>query len=180
MTADGPPAPLAERIADADESALEEGYRRYGPMVRAYLRRFVGDDEADDLLQVVFLEVWRSRGRIDPDRPFEGWLFGIARKRAIDRLRRSRHVVVPVESVRELVGTDGDAFVERMAWCAEVRGALASLPPEQHQAIELSYYEDMTQAEIATMLNVPLGTVKARLARGMRRLAATIAPGGQP
>ena len=102
----------------ATSTPLEECYRLYGPMVRGYLRHFVAGEEVDDLLQIVFLEVWRSRDRVDADRPFEAWLFGIARKRAIDQLRRRHHEVVSVDAIRELSGEDGDEFVERLAWAA--------------------------------------------------------------
>ena len=165
---------VAQRIADGDERALTEAYHLYGPMVRGYLRRFVDRDEVDDVLQVVFLELWRSRERIDSSRPFEAWLFGIARKRAIDQLRRRRHGVIPVDTIRELMGEDGDRFVERIAWAAEIKAALEGLPDEQQEAIELSYFGDLTQQEIAGRLDVPLGTVKARMARGMQRLARRI------
>ncbi len=165
---------MAQRIVHDDERALEDSYRLYGPMVRSYLRRFVDADEVDDVLQVVFLELWRSRDRIDPTRPLEGWLFGIARKRAIDLLRRRRPGVIPMEAVRDLVGDDGDRFVDRVAWAAEVRAGLGRLPVEQQEAIELSYFADLTQQEIAAQLGIPLGTVKARMARGMRRLAASV------
>jgi RNA polymerase sigma factor (sigma-70 family) len=165
---------LAQRIVEADERALEESYAVHGPMVRSYLRRFVGADEADDLLQVVFLELWRSRDRIDPSRPLEAWLFGIARKRAIDQLRRHRHGIIPMESVRDLVGEDGNHFVDRVSWAAEVRSALERLPVEQQEAIHLSYFSDLSQPEIAAHLGIPIGTVKARMARGMRRLATIV------
>ncbi len=168
---------LVQRVVDGDDRALEEAYRHYGPLVRNYLRRYVGRDEADDVLQIVFLEVWRSRERIDPSRPFEAWLFGIARKRAIDQLRSRHHEVVPVDAMRELMGEDGDQFVERMAWAAEIRVALDRLPPEQQQAIELSYFGERSQQEIAVELGVPLGTVKARMARGMHRLTANVMKG---
>jgi RNA polymerase sigma-70 factor (ECF subfamily) len=168
---------LAQRIVDGDDRAFEETYQLYGAMVRNYLRRYVGRDEADDVLQIVFLEVWRTRHRIDPCRPLEAWLFGIARKRAIDQLRSKRHEVVPVDAMRELMGEDGDQFVERMAWAAEVRVALDRLPTDQQQAIELSYFGDRSQQQIATELGVPLGTVKARMARGMHRLTATMLRG---
>ena len=174
---DSPPMSTVERIQRDDERALEESYRLYGPMVRNYLRRFVTDDETEDLLQVVFLEVWRSRDRIDPTRPFEAWLFGIARKRAIDRLRRRRHDIVSVETVRELVGEDGDRFVDQVAWAAELRVALQRLSVDQREAIEMSYFGEYSQQEIADRLGVPIGTVKARMARGLRRLAATVTGG---
>jgi RNA polymerase sigma-70 factor (ECF subfamily) len=171
---------IGGRIAQADQGALEEAYRTYGPSVRAYLRRFVHPAEVDDVLQIVFLEVWRSRSRIDPARPFEAWLFGIARKRAIDTLRRSSHNVVPVESARELVGPDGEDFAERVAWSAELHAGLARLPSEQKEALELSYFAGLTQSEIADRTGVPIGTVKARMARGMHRLTAMMARQGAP
>ena len=170
---------LPARIVDGQKQALEECYRLYGSMVRAYLRRFVGAEEADDLLQVVFLEVWRSRERIDPSRPLEAWLFGIARKRAIDHLRRRRHDVVFADSVRELVGEDGEAFAEKLAWSAEIQVALARLSSEQREAISLSYFGGLSQREISTHLGIPLGTVKARMARGMRQLSVAIIGGEQ-
>jgi RNA polymerase sigma-70 factor (ECF subfamily) len=149
-------------------------------MVRSYLRHFVGAGEADDLLQVVFLELWRSRERIDPSRPFEAWLLGIARKRAIDQLRRRRHDAVSLEAIHELVGDDGDRLAERVAWAAEVRAGLERLPFEQQEAIEMSYFGQLSQQEIARELGIPLGTVKARMARGMRRLASIVDGGERP
>ncbi len=169
---------LGGRISRADHGALEESYRIYGPDVRAYLRRFLPAGEVDDVLQLVFLEVWRSRSRIDPSRPFEGWLFGIARKRAIDQLRRRSHDIVPVETVRELVGPDGEDFAERATWSAELQVALSALSAEQREAIELAYYGGLTQAEIADRLGVPIGTVKARMSRGMRKLSDALVTEG--
>jgi RNA polymerase sigma-70 factor (ECF subfamily) len=168
---------LAARLVAGDERALEESYRLYGSIVRRYLRRFVGPEEADDLLQVVYLEVWRAREKIDPSRRLEAWLFGIARKRAIDHLRRRRHDVVAVDSVRELIGDDGNAFAERLAWTAEIQVLLASLSSDQREAISLSYFAGLSQREIAKYLEVPLGTVKARMARGMRQLSVALIGG---
>jgi RNA polymerase sigma-70 factor (ECF subfamily) len=168
---------ISERLVDGDERALEDGYRLYGSMVLRYLQRFVGTDDAEDLLQVVFLEVWRSRAKIDPSLPIEGWLFGIARKRSIDHLRRRRHDVVSVETVRDLVGEDGAEFADKMAWSAEVQSALAGLSSDQREAITLSYFGGLSQREIAEHLGVPMGTVKARMARGMRALTAVILGG---
>lgn len=171
------PAELATRLAAGDERALEEGYQVFGPMVRRYLLRFVGPDDVDDVLQVTYLEVWRTRDRIDPTRPLEAWLFGIARKRAIDHLRRRRHDVVSVDALRELVGEDGEEFADRLAWSAEIQAAMARLSPDQREAIVLSYFGGLSQVEIAEHLGVPLGTVKARMARGMRALSSSILEG---
>ena len=164
---------LARRLARGDESALEECYRSLGSLVRTYLKRFV-DGEADDVLQVVFFELWRSRERLDPSRNLEGFVFAIARRRAIDTLRRHRPQLVNIDAFHWLMGEDGDAFVEQFVLAAQVKRALSQLPEEQRQSIVLAYFEGKTQQEIADALCVPMGTIKARMARGMRRLAVTM------
>ena len=121
-------ASIGERLRDGDESALEESYRRLGPLVRAYVQRFVPRDDAEDIVQITFLELWRARKRYDPSRSLEGFVFGIARDRSIDHLRRRRHDVVDVDHLRNLIGDDGRELVERLVWAAEVRGALGELP----------------------------------------------------
>ena len=101
-------------------------------------------------------------------------MLGIARKRAIDHLRKRRDVVVPIESMREITGEDGREIEERMVWADEVRGALDLLPDMQREVIELAYFEQYTQREIASALDIPLGTVKTRTARGLQRLAGLV------
>ena len=167
---DPSPEPVGARLVAGDERALEECYQRYGPAVRGYLRRFVPPPDIEDVLQDTFLDVWRCRSQLDPGRRFEPWLFAIARRRAIDSLRRRRGVV-DVAVVRDLMGEDGDQLAEQLAWAAEVRAALDQMPAEQREAIELAYFGQLTQREIAEQLGIPLGTVKARVSRGLRRLA---------
>ena len=162
---------IGVRLARRDESALEDAYADYGPSVLAYLRRYVGADEAEDVLQRTFLDVWRHAGRYDPQERFTGWLFTIAHRRAVDALRAQRHAVVDMETVRELVGEDGRESLERFADAADVRHALAALPDHERETLHLAYFEELTQAEIAHRLGVPLGTVKARSSRGLQRLA---------
>jgi RNA polymerase sigma factor (sigma-70 family) len=161
---------LGQRLADGDESALEECYARYGPTVLAYLRRHVGPDEAEDVLQHTFLDVWRHSERYDPRQSLGGWVFTIARRRAIDALRRRRPAVVQVDTLRDLVGEDGREVAERFAWAADVRAAMSRLPDAQRETLELAYFADHTQRDIARLLQVPIGTVKARMARGTRAL----------
>jgi RNA polymerase sigma-70 factor (ECF subfamily) len=98
-------------------------------------------------------------------------VLGIARKRAIDQLRRRHAKVVPIEELRDIAGDDGRELAERYARASEVRGALERLPREQREVLALAYFGDLTQSEIAERLGVPLGTVKARTFRGLRRLA---------
>ena len=162
---------LGARLAEHDESALEDAYATYGPSLLAYLRRYVGPDEAEDVLQRTFLDVWRSAERYDPNQRFASWLFTIAHRRAVDTLRSRRRPVVDVEAARGLVGEDGRETADRHADAAEVRTALDALPEHERQVLELAYYADLTQRDIAARLDVPLGTVKARAARGTRRLA---------
>ena len=161
---------IGARLAQRDELALEDAYATYGPSLLSYLRRYVGPDEAEDVLQKTFLDAWRGAARYETGQRFSSWLFTIAHRRAVDTLRRRRVPVVDVETVRGLVGEDGRETVERYADAAEVRGALGRLPDHEREVLELAYYAELTQREIAQRLDVPLGTVKARAARGTRRL----------
>ena len=168
---------LVSRLRRGDERALEECYRQHGPLVRSDVGRFVRRDDAEDVVQQVFFEVWRSRERIDPARSLVGFLLGIARNRSIDQLRRQKNVIVDVSDLRELMGDEGSDLIDRLTWASEVRTGLDSLEEAQREAIELAYFADLTQKEIAERLGVPIGTVKARMARGMRRLAERIEKG---
>lgn len=162
------------RLSQREESALEDAYAAYGPSVLSYLRRYVGADEAEDILQRTFLDVWRSAPRYDPTQRFTTWLFTIAHRRAVDALRTKRHPVVDLDTVHDLVGEDGRETVDRFADAADVRQALERLPDHEAQTIRMAYFEGLTQGEIAQRLDVPVGTIKARSSRGMRRLASII------
>ena len=165
---------LALRLNRGQPEALEECYRTLGPLVVSYLGRLVPAADIEDVLQRVFYEVWRVHERYDPRLPLRAWVLGIARKRAIDHLRRRRDVVVPLDSVRDLTGEDGRETADRLVWADEVRTALDQLPGPQRRVIELAYFDGCTQREIASALNVPLGTVKTRTSRGLQRLAALL------
>ena len=159
---------LAERLVQGDESALAECYAALGPLVRRHARRLVPDHAVDDVVQSVFMEVWRSRGRFDPARGLEPWILAIARRRAIDQFRaEARHTrgSVPLDDTAGV--PDATSAVD--AAC-DVRKALAELPVPQRQAIMLAHFGQLTQREIADRLAIPLGTVKARTARGLRRM----------
>ncbi|GAB3691361.1 RNA polymerase sigma factor [Angustibacter aerolatus] len=169
-----PDEQLALALSRGDEAALAQCYERYGSAVLAYLRRLVGPDDAEDVLQRTFLDVWRTADRYDPSRSLSAWVFTIARRRAVDDLRRRRPAVVAVDTLRDLVGDDGQQLAEQFAWAADVRTALSRLPDVQRRTLELAYFEDCTQSEIARRTGVPLGTVKARMARGSRTLAGLL------
>ena len=161
---------LGQRLADGEESALRACYDRYGSTVLAYLRRHVGPDEAEDVLQKTFLDVWRYSDRYDPGLSLGGWIFTIARRRAIDSLRQRRPAIVQVDTLRDLVGDDGREIAESFAWAADVRAAMSRLPATQREALELAYFRDYSQRDISRLLQIPIGTVKARMARGTRAM----------
>lgn len=166
---------LGVRLAGAQEDAFGDCYAELGPILRRYLRGRIPDADIDDVIQVVFVEVWRFRSRFDPSRSLEAWVLTIARRRAIDHLRSRRRDTVPLEDALSMAGPDGRDIASRVERSRDMQVALARLPDPQREAIEMAYYADLTQREIAERLDVPLGTIKARTARGLRRLGALIA-----
>jgi RNA polymerase sigma-70 factor (ECF subfamily) len=167
-------ADIGERLVQGQPEALEECYRSLGPLVMSYLSRYLPQPDIEDVMQRVFYEVWRVHERYDPNLSLRGWVLGIARKRAIDHLRKRRDIVVPLDSMREITGEDGREIAERLVWADEVRTALNLLSDLQREVIELAYFGGLTQTEIAESLDVPLGTVKTRTSRGLQRMAGLL------
>jgi RNA polymerase sigma factor (sigma-70 family) len=115
---------LGARLAHDRQGAIGDIYAALGSTVLRYLQRLVGHDDAEDVLQRVFYEVWRHNDRYDPSRSLEAWILGIARKRAIDHLRRRRNPAVALENWDHIPGDDGREWAERYARAREVRNAL--------------------------------------------------------
>ncbi len=168
---------LGARLAHDRQGAIGEIYVALGATVLRYLQGLVGPDDAEDVLQRVLYDVWRHNGRYDPSRSLAAWVLGIARNRAIDHLRRQRGTAVALDNLHDVVGVDGRELAERYARSHEVRSALNRLPYEQREVLVLTYFGRFTQSEIATRLDLPLGTVKARAFRGLRRLAKLLGHG---
>ena len=141
---------LGARLAVDRQGAIGEIYAALGTTVLSYLQRLVGREDAEDVLQRVFYEVWRHNGRYDPSRSLAGWVLGIARNRAIDHLRRQRNTAVALETLDDIPGEDGRELAERYARFHEVRSALIRLPVEQREVLVLAYFGGYTQSEIAT------------------------------
>jgi RNA polymerase sigma factor (sigma-70 family) len=157
---------------------LDQRYQELGPMVLSYVRRLVPDGHAEDVLQQTFLDAWRHRDDFDETRPLEPWLLAIARRRSIDLLRRHYRNAQNGEAVaRQVRAPDPVTFAASWAEAADVRQALSQLSPNQREPLVLAYFGGLTQSEIATRLGEPLGTIKARMARGMHRLAAILVEG---
>jgi RNA polymerase sigma-70 factor (ECF subfamily) len=169
-------ASLVWAIRSGDESAMAALYDRYSSLVYAVALRVLGDTgAAEDVLQEVFMQLWRNPAAFDSSRGNLGaWLGVITRNRAIDGLRRRRpetdiaDVVVSVEP-----DMAGDA--ERARAMETVRGALGDMPAPQRCALEMAYFEGLTHTEIATKTGEPLGTVKTRIRTGLQALRKAFA-----
>jgi RNA polymerase sigma-70 factor (ECF subfamily) len=155
---------LLERVEKKDQEAMASLFDRYGGLVYSVALRVLKDSgRAEDLLQDVFFQLWRNPGSFVSSRGSLGaWLLVVTRNRAIDVLRRRR----PTESVDDypiFSGEDLTAEMERSAMMQKVRIVLTSLPQEQRNALELAYFEGLTQTEISQRTGDPLGTVKTRI-----------------
>ena len=162
---------LIARIRAGDESAMSDLYDRYSGIVYGVALRVLGNTmAAEDVLQEVFLQLWRNPQAFDAERGrLAPWLAVIARNRSIDVLRKR-----PMEEdIDELPISTGvnleDEASERMA-IDKVRGVLAQLPPDQRKTLEMAYFEGLTHTEIASKTGDPLGTVKTRIRYGLLAL----------
>jgi len=165
---------LLRKLGKGDAQALGDFYDLYAGLVNGLALRILRDGaEAEDVVQEVFVQVWRQAQRFDPARgTAEAWLCTIARTRALDRLRRrTARREEPSDS------TPGSTEVPRTEEAMAVRKALEGLTTDQRKALELAYYEGLTQTEIAARLGEPLGTVKTRIRTAMLRLREVLGPG---
>src|SRR5687768_4772739 len=163
---------LIERVGDGDRDAFGELYRRYTrPVLGLALRRLGDRGRAEDALQEAFTAVWRSAGTFDPKRGAGGaWLYAVARNAIVDGLRRRPEPTAEaVEEAAADAGPDERAEASWLAW--RVHRAIAELPEHERRVIELAYWGERSQSEIATELHIPLGTVKTRTRSGLSRLA---------
>ena len=172
---------LLHAVAGGDEAALARLYDAYRVILFGLLVRILNSrEEAEDILQDVFIQVWRRAKDFDEKRgrPFT-WLVTLARSRAIDRLRmlaaRQRLADGAAQEQSEAV-SDALSDTIKTANRQTVQRALAELPEEQRNALMLAYFDGLTQSEIASKLNTPLGTVKTRMRTGMQKLRALLAP----
>lgn len=157
-------AALIARVRSGERDAIAELYDRYSPLVYSVALRVLGDtSDAEDVLQDVFMQLWRHPATFDTRRgTLAPWLAVIARHRAIDILRR-RRPQSDVEDVVVAIDAELETSADRARAAEKVRGCLHNMPENQRKMLEMAFFEGMTHSEIATRTGEPLGTVKTRI-----------------
>jgi RNA polymerase sigma-70 factor, ECF subfamily len=180
-----PDEALLKKISRRNQVALTELYGRYGEMLRTMIDSLVHEGaEADDVLQEIFLQIWKEADNYSPKagKPI-GWMVTIARRRAIDRLRRRQAYFRAQERYRDML--DGQPQrpqrdAEKTFVLSDLRHFLKkrmrNLPRLQREAIELAFFNGLSHREIAAATRAPLGTVKTRLELGLQKLTQAIRP----
>lgn len=172
-----PDATLVLRLLRRDVSAFEELYDRHARLVYGLVLRILQQAAtAEEVVQDVFLQLWRNADRYDASRgPFVPWLLTLARNRALDQLRlkserqrRKENQVDELPPVCALPSFETDVDDRRQA--ERVRSLMNGLQPQQRRAIEMAYFQGMSHSEIAAELHEPLGTVKSWIRSGLLRL----------
>lgn len=169
---------LVARLGAGDQEALRALYQRYAALVFTVAARFVDAATAEDVVQDVFVTLWKKHATFDPSRgAFKSWIIQIARRRALNELRRRRG---PREERDDSLETLSDDSLEpdEAQWLAHrrkvVRAAIDALPVAQRQALSLAFFEELTHEQIAATLSAPVGTTKTRIRLALKRLAPVL------
>jgi RNA polymerase sigma-70 factor, ECF subfamily len=167
---------LIQRVANQDREAFSQLYDRFSTVVFSLAMRMLrARSDAEDLLQEVFVQVWRQARGYSADRGSpEAWIIDIARSRAIDKSRAIRRIenrlVLTDDPARAESGDNQESSATASKSRLTMNAALANLPDTQRRVLELAYFDGLTQTEIAKRLAEPLGTVKTRMRSGIQRL----------
>jgi RNA polymerase sigma-70 factor, ECF subfamily len=167
---------LVTAIRSGGQDAMAALYDRYSSIVYSVALRVLQDTgAAEDVLQEIFMQLWRNPGAFDANRGnMAAWLAVISRHRAIDALRRRR----PENNIEDLVVSvepDLAGNADRTRTMERVRGALETMPSTQRSALEMAYFEGLTHVEIADKTGEPLGTIKTRIRAGLLSLRKVLA-----
>ena len=169
---------LVERVAAGDSTAaVSRLYERYGSRLYGLGVKLLRDPGmAEELVQETFVRLWRSAPNYDPARgSVRTFLFTIARRVAVDLMRRSASRPLPVTGSEETLQTEvADEEYDALLVALETRDALGAISPKHREVLELSFHSDLTQSEIARRLGLPLGTVKTRVFHGLKALKAEL------
>jgi len=161
------------RIAGGDKAAFSDLYRAYQAPVFRFLVRMVGaTGPAEELTNDVMLAVWRGAGSYRGDAKPSTWIFGIAHHKALNALRQRRPPTVDVDTLSDTAGPDEGP--ERRLSLEEsrerIRRALAALPAEQREVVQLTFYHGLSYAEISSVAGCPVNTVKTRMFHARKKL----------
>ena len=170
-------AGLIARVGAGDKAAMKALYERHSDALYRFIRTRLRDPfEAADVMQEVFLEIWRSAGRFEGRSAPRTWIFGIARNKAIDRVRGSARLVAgdPDPDVPD-DAPDPEAVAAAASDAARVRDCIRGLSDSHRSAIHLAFYDDRPYSEIAEIEGVPVGTVKTRILHAKRLLMRCLA-----
>src|SRR5947199_6582641 len=179
-------AELIRRVADGSEESLGLLYRRFARLIVGLASQTLDRAAAEDIVQDVFLAVWRNAATFDPERgSVRAWILQIAHFRLLNELRRrSRQPeIVPDPEGLLLAGFPAsDPGPAETAWQqhrrAVLQSALDSLPPPQREALGLAFLDDLSHEQVAAELGLPLGTAKTRIRAGLQKLRGTLGPRG--
>jgi RNA polymerase sigma-70 factor (ECF subfamily) len=173
----GNDAALVSAIRAGDESAMAALYDRYSSIVYSVALRVLGDTgAAEDVLQEVFMQLWRNPAAFDSGRGnLAPWLAVIARNRAIDQIRK-RPAMTDIEDVVISIEPDMAGEAARSVAMEKVRGTLGNMPAAQRTALEMAYFEGFSHTEIAEKTGEPLGTIKTRIRSGLLSLRKAFSP----
>jgi len=175
---------LMARLRRGDEEAFRGLFHRYAPTAKALAQRVVRQSHlAEEIVQEAFMAVWRDPGAYDGERgSVRSWLMGMVHHRAVDLVRREeahrRRAEAAIPQAIEEQADHADDVVQQLGLPEErriVRAALADLPGEQRDVLELMYFDGLSQSQIAEKTGIPLGTVKSRTMLGMRRMRDMLA-----
>jgi RNA polymerase sigma factor (sigma-70 family) len=171
-------ADVASWFASGDPDSVRVVYQSYGRLVYAIAYRVLGDNGlAEDATQQTFVQAWRAADSYDPSRSLAAWISTVAKRVAIDVHRRERRH----RNLDDIDTADSSSLVtlppsaEQIHDVAEVRRALDELPDPDRDLIRMQHFDELSHAEIATRLDIPVGTVKSRTFRAHRRLAGLLA-----
>jgi RNA polymerase sigma-70 factor (ECF subfamily) len=180
VTYQSPEREWSARLVAGDESALREAYREHAASVLALAVRVLGNAAlAEDVMQDVFVRLWEQPDRFDPARgKLRSYLLAMTHSRSVERLRaedsQRRRIDVAAHQPVDAAALDPTREITARDVGAAVRRALADLPDDQREAIEMAYYGGLSYRDVAVALAEPEGTVRYRIRSGMRKMRATL------